>query len=167
MRGFGPSRSSVAGVQLAEIQRWSVKDRRPIGRPLPILAGGVRVSPDAKTLVTVKGRSIQKWDMATMSKVGEPFSVEGTLQRIEFACDGEVLVTHSRVPGARTGRPGLAYRMKRFRIGVNLQPVDGGLLITEVMAGDPAANAGLKVNDVILQIDERAGSHDQGLWAAG
>jgi S1-C subfamily serine protease len=46
-------------------------------------------------------------------------------------------------------------------VGVRIQDVDGGAKITQIVAGAPAAKAGLKVGDVVTNFDGKTiGSAD-------
>lgn len=155
--------SSLRAIRMPlEIQRFDTRQRRPIGLAVPILANLAAVSPNGKVLVTARGNEIQRWDLATMSKIGKPIlaSSSGTngrtraaLSHLEFVDGGRILVSHRSIalsPFVRNmGGPRVTY----YKIGVYMDDgVDEGVRVRAVEPNSPAESAGLVIDDVIQSI---------------
>lgn len=145
----------ILGLSLATAQLFAQATPTPQATLTPelkqqVLDGITRI---IKNTAFVPGHDLTQWDTylaENRTKIDEAktdnefaTAVRGTLQK--FGVSHLVLMT----PQAAKAR----VERKSVGIGINIQPGDEGLLITNVFPGSPADEAGLKPGDTLIEAD--------------
>jgi PDZ domain len=121
---------------------------RPIFPPLPVYAVTLRFSPDSRYLIVDS-----KYEESAVIKMPEA--------RDELARQAKERLSHLPAAEEKPNRPAASkLRLGAFVIGVpkeraqelKLSSTDGAM-VTEVVTGSPAMEAGVKINDVIVRFN--------------
>src|SRR5262249_54474543 len=98
-----PDRTAMHRLRLAAALRDSPRPRQVLFHSTRVLC--TAVSPDGKLLAAgCDDGAVIVWDLATGTRVGEPFRHEHAVQQVAFAADGRPLLTSigpPQVPGYR------------------------------------------------------------------
>jgi WD40 repeat protein len=84
---------SPRGLHLRVVRLWDVALGRPLPHSLPERAGHIVFHPSSKLLAVSEGAAVRLWDVATGRPVGPALRHLGTLSTLDFARDGQVLLT--------------------------------------------------------------------------
>ena len=163
------SPAEKAGIQAGDVIVRVNGDDITSSQKLTRLVG--EISPDHTARITVFRGGSERELTVTVGKRPQPKFDEAGLfgrfedfQRVPLPPDaaGFKAVPMPRVPG----ESGAYYFGNRRQIGVGLTPltkelaehfgVDGGAMVSSVRADSPAAKAGLKVGDIIVEVEGKA-----------